>query len=364
MSRPPPFPACVAGYAGVASIYLMKNVVIVGFGFMGVMHAQAYQQLPNAKVVAIVDIDPPRAQENLTKIGLAVPIYKTLGAALSKQQVDAVDVCVPTDLHKKYAMAAIKAGKHLFCEKPLATKMSDALKMAAAAEQAGIHAMVGQCIRFWPEYQAFYDFVKSNKAGRLLSLTLQRRAARPTGTEGWFRDATRSLGAAVDLHIHDTDFVLHLLGTPPAVTSVGTKDAFGWSRIFSLFHYEGVAVAAEGGWNQPDKWGFQMAFQAVFENGSVEYDMLANPTLKVTLGDVASAPLPFTQPSTGGSAANVGNVSSLGGYFNELEYFINCLEKNEAPKLATLRQAAESLRVVFAEVQSAEKGKTVKLKAS
>ncbi|MCC7518966.1 MAG: Gfo/Idh/MocA family oxidoreductase [Verrucomicrobiae bacterium] len=342
----------------------MKNVVIVGFGFMGVMHAQSYAQIPNAKVVGVVDKDPARAQENLTKIGLSAAIYKTLGAALSKQAVDVVDICVPTDLHKKYAMAAIKAGKHLFCEKPVATKVSDALKMAEAAEQAGVHSMVGQCIRFWPEYQAFYDFVKSNKAGRLLSLNLQRRAARPTGTEGWFRDADRSLGAAVDLHIHDTDFVAHLLGTPSAVTSVGTKDEFGWSRIFTIYHYGNAAVVAEGGWNQPPKWGFQMAFQAVFENGAVEYDMLANPTLKVTLGDAAPEPLPFAQPSTGASSANVGNVSSLGGYYNELQHFIACLERNEAPKVATLRQAAESLRIVLAEVQSAEKGKTVKLKAS
>jgi predicted dehydrogenase len=339
----------------------MKNVVIVGFGFMGSMHAQAYAQIPEAKVVGVVDKDPARAQENLTKVGLSVPIYKTLGSALAKLPVDVVDVCVPTDLHKKYAMAAIKEKKHLFCEKPLATKLGDALKMAEAAEQAGVHSMVGQCIRFWPEYQAFHDFVKSGKAGRLLSLNLQRRAARPAGTENWFHDPARSLGAAVDLHIHDTDFVLHLLGAPAAVTSVGTKDSFGWSRIFTTYHYANAAVVAEGGWNQPPKWGFQMAFQAVFENGAVEYDMLAKPTLKVTLGDAAPEALPFAQPAAGSSAANVGNVSSLGGYFNELQYFIGCLEKNEAPKLATLRQAAESLRVVFAEVKSAEKGKTVKL---
>lgn len=339
----------------------MKNVVIVGFGFMGSMHAQAYAQIPEARLVGVVDKDPTRAQENLAKIGLSAPIFKTLNAALSKQAVDVVDICVPTDLHKKYVMAATKAGKHFFCEKPLATKLSDALKMAEAAEKAGVHAMVGQCVRFWPEYQAFHDFVKSGKAGRLLSLNLQRRSARPAGTENWFRDPTRSLGAAVDLHIHDTDYVLHLLGAPSAVTSVGTKDEFGWSRIFTTYHYANTAVVAEGGWNQPPKWGFQMAFQAVFENGAVEYDMLAKPTLKVTLGEGAPEPLPFAQPSAGASAANVGNVSALGGYFNELQYFIGCLERNEAPKLATLRQAAESLRVVLAEIKSAEKGRTVKL---
>jgi predicted dehydrogenase len=177
----------------------------------------------------------------------------------------------------------------------------------------------------------------------------------------WANQPRFSGGAALDLHIHDTDFVHHLLGRPLAVTSVGTKDKEGWNHIFTTYRFKGVAVTAEGGWNYPAKWGFVMAFQCVFERGTVEYDSSANPTLTVTLQDQARQPLPFTQPSAGQSSSGVGNVSSLGGYFNELKSFIDDLENGRKPKLATARQAAESVRTVAAEIRSLETGRTVKL---
>ncbi len=340
----------------------MKNIIINGFGFMGTMHAQSYQQIPNARIVAIVDTERERAQANLTKLNLQVPIYTSLKSALGKVSADVVDICLPTDLHRKAVLQAIAAGKHVFCEKPLALKTRHAEELAEAAEKAGVQFMVGQCIRFWPEYQAFVEFVRSNRAGRLLSLTLQRRSGRPTHSVGnWLNDPKRSLGAALDLHIHDTDFVLHLLGRPQAVNSRATRDAGGMTHIFTQYEYDGLAVSAEGGWNYPVKWGFQMAFQAVFENGAVEYDSGAKPTLTVTIGDGAKEPLPFQQPGAGESQAGTGNLSSLGGYFNELNYFIGCLESGKKVEIATGRQAAESVRTVLAEMKSAEKGRPVKL---
>ena len=172
----------------------------------------------------------------------------------------------------------------------------------------------------------------------------------------WLLDPKRSGGAALDLHIHDTDFIVSLLGRPRAVRSHATFDGHGPSHILTTYDYPGVAVAAEGGWNYPPKWGFQMAFQAVFENGAVEYDSGASPTLTVTLGRTAKKPLPFKEPAIGRSASGTGNISSLGGYFNELQYFIDCLEKGRLPAEATLLQATESLRVAVAELASARAG--------
>jgi len=340
----------------------MQKVAIVGLGFMGTMHAQIYKQLRNATLVAVVDKHQAKAKRDLAKLGMEAPVFGTLEKLLQSHEVDVVDICLPTDLHASFALRAVAAGKHVFCEKPLALTKADGRKIAAAAKKAGVFFQVGQCIRFWPEYLAFEAFVKSRKAGKLLSLSLQRRAGRPAySTEDWLNDGSRSGGAALDLHIHDTDFVHHLLGRPEAVTSSGTKDKTGWSHIFTTYHFKNVAVTAEGGWNYPAKWGFQMAFQAVFERGAVEFDSGANPTLVATIGDLGRQPLPFETPGAGESSTGAGNVSSLGGYYNELNAFISCLERKRHPKIATGDQAAESLTTVLAEIQSAETGRTIKL---
>jgi predicted dehydrogenase len=174
-------------------------------------------------------------------------------------------------------------------------------------------------------------------------------------------NGARSGGAALDLHIHDTDYVHHLLGRPEAVTSTGTKDKTGWSHIFTTYHFKDMAVTAEGGWNYPKNWGFQMAFQAIFERGAVEFDSSANPTLVATIGDGKKQHLYYKNPGVGESSTGTGNLSSLGGYYNELAAFITCLQKKKAPKIATGDQAAESLATVLAEIQSATTGRTVKI---
>lgn len=340
----------------------MQKIAIIGLGFMGTMHAQIYQQLRQATLVAVVDKQKTKAKRALAKLGMEAEVFGTIEELLGSCDVDVVDICLPTDLHPTFALKAISAGKHVFCEKPLALSNSEGKKIVVAAKKAGVYFQVGQCIRFWPEYMAFEAFVKSCKAGKLLSLSLQRRSGRPSYSEGdWLNDKARSGGAALDLHIHDTDFVHHLFGKPEAVTSVGTKDKTGWSHIFTTYHFKNVAVTAEGGWNYPANWGFQMAFQAVFERGAVEFDSGATPTLMVTIGDGRKLPLPFQSPGAGESSTGAGNLSSLGGYYNELSSFISGLEKKQAPKVATGDQAAESLATVLSEIQSATTGRKISL---
>jgi predicted dehydrogenase len=340
----------------------MQKVAIVGLGFMGTMHAQIYQQLRDATLVAVVDKQQAKARSALAKLGLEAAVFGTLEQMLRACEVDVVDVCLPTDLHASFSLKALAAGKHVFCEKPLALTKEEGRIIAAAAKKAGAFFQVGQCIRFWPEYMAFEAFVKSRKAGRLLSLSLQRRASRPSYSAGdWLNDGKRSGGAALDLHIHDTDFVHHLLGAPGAVSSVGTKDPSGWSHIFTRYHYKNLVVTAEGGWNYPPNWGFQMAFQAVFERGAVEYDCGASPTMTVTLGGGKKRPLAYKNPGAGESSTGAGNLSSLGGYYNELSEFISCLQKKKSPQIATVDQAADSLVTTLAEIQSATTGRTIKI---
>jgi len=318
--------------------------------------------LSKANVRAIVDEDVGGARKKAKLLGLDASVYSNIDEALSSEKIDVVDICVPTPHHPRFVRRAIEARKHVFCEKPFAATAKEADTLATLAENAGITMQIGQCIRFWPEYQALEKYVKRGAGGKLLSLSLFRRSGRPAYSVGnWINQADLSGGGAFDLHIHDTDYVLHLLGKPKAVTAVGTKDPTGWSHLFTTYHFDDIAVTAEGGWNYPAKWGFRMGFEAIFENAVVEFDSSASPTLMVTEKSRKKRPLAFAKPTVKGAKATGGNISSLGGYLSELRYFIDCLEQKKKPEIATPRQAAESVRTVLAEIKSAETGRSVAL---
>lgn len=331
----------------------MKNIIVFGCGFMGGMHAQALQGIPGVRVAALVDVSEDRSRKLARMLGGNVPCFAALGEAMDSVGADAVDICLPTMLHEPAALEALWFGLPVFLEKPIALDLAAASRIMAAAHRAGVPAMVGHCIRFWPEYQELERIVSSGRLGRLQSLSLQRRSARPAG--GWALDPNLSGGAAVDLHIHDTDFVLHLLGKPQAVTSrMSGPDN---SHIFTTYHFSAIAVVGEGGWDYPAKWGFQMAYQAVFERGAVEFD--SNKGMFLTPASGPRRPVAVKQPGAEKSRSSAGNISSLAGYRNELAYFVRCLSTGETPRIATLGQAAESLAVVLAEIHSALIGRRI-----
>jgi predicted dehydrogenase len=344
---------------------MKSRVIIAGFGFMGRMHARVCQALVarglEVEIVAIVD---PHAESDqaMAELGLRVPQFKSLPEALGGVDATVVDICLPTDLHAAHIKIAARAGKHIFCEKPLALDLQEGGEAVAEAERANVFLQVGQCIRFWPEYEALRQFMQAGEAGKLRRLSLVRRASRPAySRDNWLHEPSRSKGAALDLHIHDTDFVLHLLGAPHAVESVGNRQDGAWTYLATHYIYDDIAVTAEGGWDLPAGWGFQMAFQAVFERAVVDYDSRQSPTLRIVRGAEPAQPLAFAKPEVAPTGDAGGNISDLGGYYNELAYFYEGLAAGRAPQIATGRQALESLRVVLAEIASAEKRAPVTL---
>ncbi len=337
------------------------RVAIVGFGFMGQMHAKVYQALENIEIVGVVDTFPATVKA-VAEYGLSATLFPTLEAVLDQTAVDIVDICLPTDLHADAIVTAARAGKHVFCEKPLALTIADAERALAAVEAAGVHFQVGQCIRFWPEYQALETFLKSGQGGCLTSLWMQRRASKPAySQENWLHANHRSKGAALDLHIHDTDFILHLLGKPQSVHSIGHKVDGVYTHLFTHYYYDQIAVTAQGGWDYPAQWGFQMAFQAVFEHAVVEMDSLISPSLHITLQDQKRVAMLFNKPVIKSDGPNSGNISDLGGYYNELATFVRGIRTGSKPTIATGPQALESLRTVLAEIQSADEKRSITL---
>jgi len=337
----------------------MVTVGLVGAGFMGQMHAACHGALPNAKLVGVADVQKRRAAALARQFGAKG--YDSLDHLVQDQDPDVIDVCLPTDQHCEYVLRAARMGKHVLCEKPMARTVAEADRMLAAVKKARVKFMVAHCIRFWPEYAALKKMADSGKFGRLTSLYLSRMSPTPTWAwQGWLLDPGRSGGALLDLHIHDADYVLHLLGKPRAVNCVAVKSKIGYSHIFTTYGYPGKAVVACGGWDLPAQFPFNMAFRANFERATVDFNMANSPTMLVYRGNRKPLEPKVDKPEVKGGAAG-GNISDLGGYFNEIQYFINCVERGRTPKIVTPKDARNSVALVLAEQKSAESGRPVKV---
>ena len=332
----------------------MLNVGLIGAGFMGQMHANVYANIPEAQLVAVADQDEAKARE----IAPDVVVYGTAEEMLKTELLNIVDVCLPTYMHAEYTVKAAEAGAHVLCEKPMAMTLDEADRMIEAAEKAGVTFMIAHCIRFWPEYMVLKDIVDKGTLGKLTSLSCVRRSPTPTWSwDNWLTGPERSGGAALDLHIHDTDYVLYLFGKPASVFSSGIWDERGCVHIFTTYDYGSErSVFAEGGWDFPAAYPFNMSFSAVFEKGAVamQPDLVVYEAEK----DPVSPELPKPDIE---AVQGVGNISELGGYFNEIRYFVDCILEGKKPQIVTPQDARDSLETVLAELESAKTGKEVVL---
>ena len=321
---------------------------------MGQMHTNVYANIPEAQLVAAADRDEAKARE----VAPDAAVYGTAEEMLKAESLDVVDVCLPTYMHAEYTVKAAEAGAHVLCEKPMAMTLDEADRMIEAAEKAGVTFMIAHCIRFWPEYVVLKDIVDKKSLGELISLSCIRRSPTPTWSwDNWLLDPERSGGATLDLHIHDTDYVLYLFGKPASVFSSGIWDDRGCVHIFTTYNFGSErSVFAEGGWDFPDAYPFNMSFSAVFEQGAVamQPDLVVYEAGK----DPVSPELPKPDIE---AVEGVGNISDLGGYFNEIRYFVDCLLEGKTPQIVTPQDAEDSLETVLAELESAKTGKEVAL---
>ena len=130
---------------------------------------------------------------------------------------------------------------------------------------------MGQVIRFWDEYVELKKIIESGKYGNVVNANFRRISPTPTwGYQDWLRDATKSGGAAQDLHVHDTDFVLSVFGKPEKFYSIKNSIGEKNSYINTLMQYKDFAVTVEGTWNLPTTHPFEASFRVVLENATIE----------------------------------------------------------------------------------------------
>jgi predicted dehydrogenase len=341
----------------------MIRVGIAGLGTMGGMHAHSYKRLPNAKLVAGADLEPER-RDQFAKEHQA-QLYPDFETMLAEAELDMVDICLPTYLHAEAVQAAAAAKKHVLCEKPAALSVADCDAMAAAAEQNGVQFMVAQVLRFYPSHATIKEIVDSARLGKVDWVSATRMGARPLWSwQDWFNDPKRSGGAALDLHCHDVDFIGWLLGRPTTVSAAGVKsDRGSMDSIFTTMSgFPGGAKAfAESSWTTGADFPFITALKLNLEGGTISLGHGGPSPVRVDLVGGGSEYPELVVPQASETVKTEGNISELGGYFLECQYFVDCLEHGLRPDRVPPVQSKQAVEICLAAIRSAETGAPVEL---
>lgn len=195
---------------------------VIGLG-MGRGHIAGYSSHPDAEVVAIADVDKKRLSAVGSELGIDAR-YDTAQEMLRKEKLDVVSVATPNKFHKPVTIAALRAGCHVLCEKPMAMSAAEARSMLAAAAKAGKRLMINFSFRFNEVAQALKARVDAGVLGDVYfaRTVWQRRRGLP-GLGGWFgRKALSGGGPLIDLGVHRIDLALWLMGYPRPVWVMGS----------------------------------------------------------------------------------------------------------------------------------------------
>lgn len=333
----------------------MIKIGIIGAGFMGNVHAACYELLAkkkDLKVTAVADADFEKAEKIACKFGAKV--FSSGKELIEYGDLSVVDICLQTDLHAEYGIMAMEKGLHVFIEKPVCMTEEQAVMLEDAKRKTAVRAAVGHCLRFWPEYMYLKKLADSKGYGEITSAVFKRISPKPSWSwDNWLIDGKRSGSAALDLHVHDVDFVRYILGVPEVVKSEMVPVNGNNEHIFSLYRYDNAIVSIEAGWDYPTCMPFVMEYRVNFENATIIFDSTKTPCLAVytNAGEILhpSAETEFFPENQ----ELGGNLSNLAGYFNELNYFLNCLENGEEIKDISLEEGIESFRLTAKGIKAA-----------
>ncbi|MGE5110976.1 MAG: Gfo/Idh/MocA family protein [Acidobacteriaceae bacterium] len=332
----------------------MVKVAILGFGFMGRTHADAYVRMPNARLVAVGGLQPG---ERVTwKPPYDVKFYEAFDAILQDTNIDVIDICVPTFMHEELVIQCAEFGKQAICEKPLAFSVSSFDRMIAAVQRTGVRLMVAQVVRFFGHYVRARQLVHDGVLGEV-SYAWAARLSEPPRWAAWFQDPAKSGGALFDLHVHDVDYMVSLFGQPNRVFCTGVQsDAGAWNQVLNVLEYEKTRVAIEANYMMAPGWPFTTGLRVVGSGGSLEYGFRVAGNVE----SVSRAQNDFVLYLTGQPAQKI-EIVDPDPYFTELQYFVNCIEKNEDAEMVPLSEVRQVLGVIEAARHSLETGLPVQV---
>ncbi len=316
----------------------MISVAVIGTGGLGSRHAANFAQIDGCRVKRVYDIVAENAENCAEPLGAEVA--SDFDQCLT-DDIDAIVVVTPTDVHAEYCIKAAQAGKHIFCEKPMTRTLDEADQVVEIVEAAGVKMMVGQVLRFFPEYQTARQMVQEGQLGHVGMIRMARINLMPGG---WYCDLQRSGGVILDMIIHDFDWLLWTLGPPERIYAQGLYEQLpALDYALCTFRFsQGTIAFVEGSW--ADATGFRTSFEITGSGGLLAHDSTESTTLVAQRrgGDEVdeSAYLPMTP-------------AAKSPYQIEEELFITAVEDNLEPPV-TVQDGREAVKLALAVLESAK----------
>lgn len=342
----------------------MINIGIIGCGRIAqVRHIPEYDQNPDARIYGVYDINEERSQEIAAQYGAVS--YKSYEDLLNEDAIDAVSICTANHSHCEISIKALKAGKHVLCEKPMAVTYEECRAMVKAAEETGKYLMVGQQERLFPIHVKAKELLQSGIIGDVLSF---RTNFRHSGPENWtidrqkvwfFDKKSAAFGAMADLGIHKADLIHYLLDdvieSAMSVTETldkknpdGTPIDVDDNAICIYRTQKGIIGTMEVSWTcygQEDKSTVIFGTKGTLKiNSDPQYPII----IEKQTGEQIFCDLKNYRPNQNGSGL--------------IDAFITCLTTNTPPQISG-ESSFQSMKAVFAALESAEKGCLINTKS-
>ena len=347
----------------------MVGIGIVGIGFMGMIHYLASRRVEGAKIVALCSRDPKKLAGDWTSIqgnfgprgtqmdlsGLA--LYDDYTSMLADPQIDLVDLCVPNDLHSRLTIEALRAGKNVLVEKPIALTLTEADAMVSAARDSGKLLMVGQVLPFLPEFAFALEAVQSGRFGPIRAAHFSRVISKPDWSSE-IADTSRSGGPAIDLHIHDTHFISLLCGVPRAVHSRGVVENDAVIHLTTQYLYDtpNLAVSCVSGALSQSGRPFTHGFEIYLDKATLAFEF-------ANLGGQGHVAMPLSVILPDGTVEHpdLGSGDPVDGFVRELTVAAEAVASGKPATRLSGDLARQALGLCLAEVESVRTGGVVKV---
>ncbi len=341
----------------------MFRIGIIGCGKIAqVRHIPEYAENPYAELAGFYDLNTQRAAELAAQYGGKA--YESAEAMLADPAIDAVSVCVANHAHAPITIAALKAGKHVLCEKPMATTLEECEEMVKTAHEAGKFLMIGHNQRLAKAHAVAKELIDQGMIGRIITFRTTFGHGGPEtwsvdpGKNTWFFDKNKAaMGAMADLGIHKTDLIQFLTGqhvvrTTARVVTLDKKDASGQligvdDNAICIYEMSGGTMGTmTASWTY---YGAEDNSTILYgEKGIMRiYDDPAH-SIVVKLADGTEKVYDVEQIQTNDNQTKSGVI----------DLWMNCLETNTPPEISG-EEALYAMRAVFASLESAKAGTAV-----
>ncbi len=296
----------------------MLKVGLIGVGGISGAHIPAWLNLEGVELVALCDVRPEQMEKYPD-----IRHYTDFDEMLKNEELDILDICLPTFLHADYSIKAMENGINVLCEKPISLKREDVKRVYEVAEKNNVKFMVAHVIRFWREYEFVKSIYENGKYGKLIMGKMNRLSSFPRWSwDNWMRDEARSGFVPYDLHIHDLDFMVYAFGEPKEIDSRRSKSP-EQDYINITYDFGDFYINAESSWFA-GSYPFTAQFRFQFENA-----VISNEGQGLKIYENSGNVISLEEAATGDTGEI--NLPKSGAYAVEIAYFADCVKNNKSP---------------------------------